>query len=87
MASKTGQFTLTQAWQRIDAAQPIQGGKVISGSCQIEYCTSAPADTDLGIPFVSGEPFSIEIASGDQVWAKASSPLGARIAVWQRAAA
>lgn len=86
MASKTAQITLTQAWQRIDGTQPIIAGKVIQGSCQIEYCTSQPADTDQGIPYVAGEPFSLSIATGDQVWAKASTSQGSRLGVYQRAA-
>lgn len=88
MASKTAQISLTSAWQRIDGSQPVIAGKVISGFCQIEYCTSQPADSDLGIPFSAGEPFSISIATGDQVWAKSSggSASSARLGIWQRAA-
>lgn len=87
MASKTPHISLTTDWTRIDNSAAVIAGKVILGIVQIEYCTSQPAVTDLGIPFSAGESFGpITVASGDQVWAKASGGT-ARIASWQRAAA
>lgn len=91
MASKTPTIDLTVTagvadWIRIDGSQPIIAGKPLSGPIQIEYCTSQPALTDLGMPVDQYEPFSISVATGDQVWAKSANKQPQRVVVFQRAA-
>jgi hypothetical protein len=85
MASKTAQITLNPTWQRIDGSELQLVGKVVSGFCQIEYCTSEPAAGDLGVPFGPGEQINITVIDGDQVWAKTGSG-SARLALFRSGA-
>lgn len=87
MASNTPTITLQQAqgWVRIDNSMPIVAGKILSGLVQLELCDSAPADTDLGLPFTQGEPFSISLGTGQQLWAR-STHGAARVGMFRRAA-
>lgn len=86
MASKTPQVQLGKDWTRIDGGGVAIGGKVIRGDCYIEYCdANDPLASDIGIPFEEGEPFQLNIATGDRVYARAAGT-SAFIAFWRRGA-
>lgn len=86
MASKTPRFTLNATeWVDIGGTAVAIAGRVLSGQILLEYADTPPGAADLGIPYRAGQDFSVSIATGDKLYAKAAGAT-AVVAVMRRGA-